>query len=174
MNFRRLITNCIFILLSYILQTTIFRVFDLGGVTPNLLLIFTTSTAFIKGDRPGLLVGFFSGLLIDIFFGSYIGFYALIYMYIGFIVGKLHPIFFTQNLAIPILIIGISDFIFGFICYVLMFLFRTKFNIGYYMTAIIIPELVYTALVSIFYYPLILGINNSIDEREERNAKKFV
>ncbi len=174
MNFRRLITNCIFILLSYILQTTIFRVFDLGGVTPNLLLIFTTSTAFIKGDRPGILVGFFSGLLIDIFFGSYIGFYALIYMYIGFIVGKLHPIFFTQNLAIPILIIGISDFIFGFICYVLMFLFRTKFNIGYYMTAIIIPELVYTALVSIFYYPLILGINNSIDEREERNAKKFV
>ena len=174
MNFRRLITNCIFILLSYILQTTIFRVFDLGGVTPNLLLIFTTSTAFIKGDRPGLLVGFFSGLLIDIFFGSYIGFYALIYMYIGFVVGKLHPIFFTQNLAIPILIIGISDFIFGFICYVLMFLFRTKFNIGYYMTAIIIPELVYTALVSIFYYPLILGINNSIDEREERNAKKFV
>ncbi len=174
MNFRRLITNCIFILMSYILQTTIFRVFDLGGVTPNLLLIFTTSTAFIKGDRPGLLVGFFSGLLIDIFFGSYIGFYALIYMYIGFVVGKLHPIFFTQNLAIPILIIGISDFIFGFICYVLMFLFRTKFNIGYYMTAIIIPELVYTALVSIFYYPLILGINNSIDEREERNAKKFV
>ena len=174
MNFRRLITNCIFILLSYILQTTIFRVFDLGGVTPNLLLIFTTSTAFIKGDRPGLLVGFFSGLLIDIFFGSYIGFYALIYMYIGFVVGKLHPIFFTQNLAIPILIIGISDFIFGFICYVLMFLFRTKFNIGYYMTAIIIPEMVYTALVSIFYYPLILGINNSIDEREERNAKKFV
>ena len=174
MNFRRLITNCIFILLSYILQTTIFRVFDLGGVTPNLLLIFTTSTAFIKGDRAGLLVGFFSGLLIDIFFGSYIGFYALIYMYIGFVVGKLHPIFFTQNLAIPILIIGISDFIFGFICYVLMFLFRTKFNIGYYMTAIIIPEMVYTALVSIFYYPLILGINNSIDEREERNAKKFV
>ena len=174
MNFRRLITNCIFILLSYILQTTIFRVFDLGGVTPNLLLILTTSTAFIKGDRSGLLVGFFSGLLVDIFFGSYIGFYALIYMYIGFVVGKLHPIFFTQNLAIPIMIIAISDFIFGFICYVLMFLFRNKFDIGYYMTGIIIPELVYTALVSIFYYPLILGINNSIDEREERNAKKFV
>ena len=174
MNFRRLITNSILIVLSYILQTTIFRVFDLGGVTPNLLLIFTTSTAFIKGDRSGLVVGFFSGLLIDIFFGSYIGFYALIYMYIGFIVGKLHPIFFTQNLAIPIFIIGIADFVFGFICYVLMFLFRTKFNIGYYMTAIIIPELVYTALVSIFYYPLILSVNNSIDEREERNAKKFV
>ena len=95
-------------------------------------------------------------------------------MYIGFIVGKLHEVFFTQNLAIPILLIIISDFVFGFVCYVLMFLFRTKFNIGYYMTNIIIPEIVYTALVAIFYYPLILSINNSIDEREQRSAKKFV
>ena len=174
MNIRRFLFNVIFVILSFILQTTVFRVFDFGGVTPNLLLIFTTSTAFIKGDKSGLVTGFFCGLLVDIFFGSYIGFFALIYMYIGFVVGKLHEIFFTQNLAIPILLIIVSDFVFGFVCYVLMFLFRTKFNIGYYMTNIIIPEIVYTALVAIFYYPLILSINNSIDEREQRSAKKFV
>ncbi len=174
MNIRRLLFNFIFVILSFILQTTVFRIIDFGGITPNLLLIFTTSTAFIKGDKPGLLVGFFSGLLVDIFFGTYIGFFALIYMYIGFIVGKLHIIFFTQNLAIPILLISISDFIFGFVCYILMFLFRIKFDIGYYMTNIIIPELVYTAIVAIFYYPVILRINTSIDEREQRSAKKFV
>ncbi len=174
MNFRRPLYNFILVIASFILQTTLFRVVDFGGITPNLLIILTASTAFIKGDKPGLLVGFFSGLLVDIFFGNYIGFFALIYMYIGFIVGKLHVIFFTQNLAIPILIISLADFVFGFVCYVLMFLFRTKFNIGYYMTSIIIPELVYTALIAIFYYPLILWINNSIDEKEQRSAKKFV
>lgn len=174
MNFRRPLYNFILIIASFILQTTVFRVVDFGGITPNLLIILTASTAFIKGDKPGLLVGFFSGLLVDIFFGNYIGFFALIYMYIGFVVGKLHVIFFTQNLAIPIAIISLADFVFGFVCYVLMFLFRTKFNIGYYMTSIIIPELVYTALIAIFYYPVILWINNSIDEREQRSAKKFV
>ncbi len=174
MNIRRLLFNFIFVILSFILQTTVFRIIDFGGITPNLLLIFTTSTAFIKGDKPGLLVGFFSGLLVDIFFGTYIGFFALIYMYIGFIVGKLHIIFFTQNLAIPILLISISDFVFGFVCYILMFLFRIKFDIGYYMTNIIIPELVYTAIVAIFYYPVILRSNTSIDEREQRSAKKVV
>ena len=91
-----------------------------------------------------------------------------------FLVGKLHVIFFTQNIAIPILIISLADFIFGFVCYVLMFLFRTKFDIGYYMSNIIIPEIVYTALVAIFYYPIILKIHMSIDEREQRSAKKFV
>lgn len=162
------------VIVSFILQTTLFRVLDFGGIAPNLLLIFTASTAFIKGDRSGLLVGFFCGLLVDIFFGTYIGFYALIYMYIGFLVGKLHVIFFTQNIAIPILIISLADFIFGFVCYVLMFLFRTKFDIGYYMSSIIIPELVYTAVIAIFYYPFILWVNNAIDEREQRSANRFV
>ncbi len=174
MNFRRLLFNFIFILISFILQTTIFRIFDMGGIVPNLLIVFTVSTAFIRGDKPGLLVGFFCGLLVDIFFGSIIGFFALIYMYIGFIFGKLHEVFFTQNLVIPILLISFSDLIYGFVCYVLMFLFRTKFNIGYYMSEIIIPEVVYTAIASIFYYPLILSINNAIDEREQRSTNKFV
>ena len=174
MNIRRILTNFILIIISFIMQTTVFRVLDFGDIAPNLLMILTSATAFIKGDREGLLCGFFCGLLVDVFFGTYIGFFALIYMYIGFIVGKFHEIFFSQNLAIPIMFITISDFLFGFVCYILMFLFRTKFNLGYYMINVIIPEMVYTAIISIFYYPLILRINNVIDEKEEKEAKKFV
>ena len=174
MNFRRILTNFIFVLVSFILQTTVFRALSFGGIVPNLLMIIVASSAFIKGDKTGLLIGFFSGLLIDIFFGTYIGFFALIYMYLGFIVGKFHEVFFSQNIVIPIVFITLADFILGFICYVLMFLFRTKFNIGYYMVNVIIPEVVYTSLVAIFYYPLILHVNNRIDEREQRSAKKFV
>lgn len=174
MSIRRLFFSFIFILVSFILQTTVFRALDLGGVTPNLLMIYAASTAFIRGDRSGLIAGFVCGLFVDIFFGTYLGFFALIYMYICFLVGKLHDIFFTQNLAVPILIIGIADFVFGFVCYVLMFLFRTKFDIGYYMTTVIIPEVVYTTLVAIFYYPIILAASNSIDERDERGESRFV
>lgn len=174
MNIRRAITNLILVLVSFILQTTVFRALDFGGIAPNLLIILVASSAFIKGDKTGLVVGFFSGLLVDIFFGTYIGFFALIYMYLGFIVGKFHEVFFSQNIAIPIVFITLTDFLFGFICYVLMFLFRNKFDIGYYMTNVIVPEMVYTAIISIFYYPLILHLNNRIDEREQRSAKKFV
>ena len=52
----------IVIAVSMILQTTVFRALDFGGIAPNLMIILTASTAFIKGDKPGLLVGFFSGL----------------------------------------------------------------------------------------------------------------
>ncbi len=174
MNIRRLLTNCILLFVSFILQTTVFRVLDFGGIAPNLLMIVTTSCGFIKGDKAGLVMGFFSGLLVDIFFGTYIGFFALIYMYLGFVVGKFHEVFFSQNIVIPIVIITIADFLYGFVCYVLMFLFRNKFDIGYYMANVIIPEVVYTALAAIFLYPFILYLNNRIDEREQRSAKKFV
>ncbi|WP_243108287.1 rod shape-determining protein MreD [Butyrivibrio sp. X503] len=166
--------NLIFILASFILQTTLFRALDFGGITPNLIIIYTASFGFIKGDKAGLISGFFCGLLYDIFFGAHLGFYALIFMYIGFLIGKLHEIFYSQNLAIPISFITLADFVYGMVCYVLLFMFRNKFDIGYYMMNIIIPEVVYTALIAILYYPLILKINNKIDDREQRSAKKFV
>ncbi|RKM62604.1 rod shape-determining protein MreD [Butyrivibrio sp. XB500-5] len=174
MNIRRVIVNFIFLLASFILQSTVFRALDFGGIAPNLLLIFTASLGFIKGDKAGLLAGFFCGLLYDVFFGAYLGFYALIFMYVGFLIGKLHEIFFSNNVAIPITFITIADFVYGFICYVLLFMFRNRFDIKFYMMNIIIPEVVYTALVAIIYYPIILKVNNKIDEIEQRSAKKFV
>ena len=98
MNIRRILVNFIFIIVSFILQTTLFRALDFGGIAPNVLMIMTSSTAFIKGDKAGLLTGFFCGLLVDIFFGTYLGFFALIYMYIGFIVGQFSREFFRQNI----------------------------------------------------------------------------
>ena len=133
MNIRRILANFIFVIVSFILQTTVFRVLDFGGIAPNLMMIIVASLGFIKGDKTGLITGFFSGLLVDIFFGTYLGFFAMIYMYLGFIVGKFHEVFFSQNIAIPITFITVADFLFGFVCYVLMFLFRTRFDIGYYM-----------------------------------------
>ena len=51
---------------------------------------------------------------------------------------------------------------------------RAKFDIGYYMLHVIIPEIVYTAVVSLILYPLILKINTRLDEIIQRSAKKFV
>ncbi|MBO4457607.1 MAG: rod shape-determining protein MreD [Butyrivibrio sp.] len=174
MKIKKIVINFILIILSFVLQTTVFRTLDFGGIAPNLMLILVASNGFICGDKAGILSGFFAGLLSDILFGTYLGFYALIYMYIGFLVGKLHEIFFSQNITIPIVVISIMDFLYGFICYVFMFLLRGRFDIGFYMMNIIIPGTVYTALIAIFYYPIILKINNRIFDEEQRSAKKFV
>jgi len=164
-------------IITFTLQTSVFTALDFGGVSPNLMLVFVASVAFVRGDKVGLLTGFVSGFLIDVFSTSdrlIIGIYALIYMYIGFLVGKLHEIFYSQNIAIPIAIISVADFIYSFTCYVFFFLLKGKFQIGYYMTHVIIPEIVYTTIVAIFYYPVILKIHERIFEKEQRSEKKFV
>ena len=82
---RRRIVLFIIITLCFVLQTTLFKTLSFANISPNLLIIAVSSFGFMRGKKEGLWVGFFCGLLIDIFCGKYIGLYALIYMYIGFI-----------------------------------------------------------------------------------------
>ncbi|MBE5845367.1 MAG: rod shape-determining protein MreD [Butyrivibrio sp.] len=171
---RRLIFTFVTIIISFIMQTTVFRYVDFGGIVPNLLIILTSAFAFMRGDKSGMWVGFFCGFLVDIFFGTYLGFYALIYMYLGFVIGKFNKIFYPENILLPLLLIVSSDFLFGFICYVLLFMFRNKYDLGYYMMNVIIPEVVYTSLVAVFLYPLLVRMNTYLEDIEQRSAKKFV
>ena len=171
---RRLLFTILSILISFILQTTVFRALDFSGIVPNLMIILTSSYAFMRGDKSGMIIGMFCGLLVDIFFGTYLGFYALIYMYIGFIIGKFNKIFFPENILLPLALIVSADFLFGFVCYVLLFMFRNKFNISYYTINVILPEVVYTALAAVFIYPVLIKINTYLEDIEQRSAKKFV
>ncbi len=115
-----------------------------------------------------------SGFFIDIFFGEVLGFYALLYMYIGYTNGKFNRIFYPEDIKLPMVLITVSDLFYGIICYILLFLMRAKFNIGYYFVHIILPEIVYTTFITIFLYPVILKINQRLESSEQRSAKKFV
>lgn len=158
---------------SFLLQTTVFKGLSFAGIVPNLLIIVIASFGFMRGEEAGIWIGFFSGLLCDIFFGEVIGFYALIYMCIGFVNGKFNRIFYPEDIKLPIALITISDLSFGMICYILLFLLRGKLNFLFYFKNIIFPEAVYTILITCLYYPMILFINEKLEKREKRSLKKF-
>ena len=101
-------------------------------------------------------------------------FYALLYMYIGYTNGKFNRIFYPEDIKLPMALIIISDLFYGVTCYILLFLMRTRFHFSYYFIHIILPEIVYTTFITIFLYPIILWINQRLEDREQRSAKKFV
>lgn len=171
---KRGIVTALLIFLCFLLQCTVFRHLAFAGIVPNLLIVLTASFGFMRGERTGLLIGFFCGLLADIFFGSTIGFYALLYMYIGYMNGKFCTIFYPQDIKLPVALILGSDFMYGIISYVILFLLRGRFEFQYYLAHIILPEIVYTIAVTLFLYPLILWINTQLEKGEKRSAKKFV
>ncbi len=150
LKLKRGLITALLIFICFLLQCTVFRSLAFGGIVPNLLIVLTASFGFMRGEKTGLLIGFFCGLLVDIFFGNTIGFYGLLYMYIGYMNGKFCTIFYPQDIKLPIALILGSDLFYGFICYVIMFLLRSRFDLGYYFLNIILPEII--RLLLLFFY----------------------
>lgn len=170
---RKIVTVAI-ILVCFLLESTVFQGLALGSVTPNLLIVVTSSFGFMRGKKEGMMVGFLSGLLVDIMFNDLIGFYALIYMLLGYLNGFFRKIFYDDDIKLPLILITASDFVYGNIVCIFMFIMRSKFHYLYYLKSVIIPELIYTILVTIILYQIILYINKKLEAEEKRSASKFV
>lgn len=147
---------------------------SIASISPNLLIVVTSSFGFMRGRKEGMWIGFFSGLLLDIFFGSVIGFYALIYACIGYVNGFFRKRFFPDDIKLPLILIATSDLSYNALVYLFLFFLRKRFQIRFYLLNIMLPELVYTILVTIVLYFIILKINNRLEEIEKRRASKFV
>ena len=174
MKIKRFLITAVIIIAAYLLQCTVFSSLELAGIKPNLLIIVTASFGFMRGSREGVLVGFVSGLLADIQFGDMIGFYALIYLLVGYINGMFQQVYFDEDIKLPLFLIAISEFLYGIIVYFLTYLLRSDFNFLLYLNKIILPELIYTIVITLGLYPLILFINHKLEAEEKRSASKFV
>ena len=114
------------IIVCFLLQCTVLNLISIGSVTPNLLVVLCVSMGLMRGRKSGLWVGFFSGLLVDLFFGSVFGFYALIYMYIGYLSGYAHRIYYDNDVKVPMALAACADVLYNFAVYGLQFLFKRQ------------------------------------------------
>lgn len=170
---RKVITFSI-ILISFLLQSTLFVKLKFGAVSPNLMLVVTSSFGFMRGRKSGIAVGAISGLLVDIFWGQLLGFHTLLYTVIGYLNGSFERLFYDEDVKLPIVLISASEFLYGICIYVFVYMLQGDFAFGTYLFSIIIPELVYTILVTLILYQVILHINRKLESEEQRSASKFV
>lgn len=170
----RKITVALLIFICFLLESTVFYRFAIAGIVPKLTIILTSSFGFMRGEEDGMLIGFFCGLLCDVFFGGVLGFYALIFTYIGYVNGKFSRVFYPEDIKLPIALIVVSDLSYGMICYILLFLMRGRFDFLYYFRGVILPEALYTIVVTVVLYPVILKINEWLEKIEKGSSQKFV
>ena len=163
---RRIVTFLI-ILLSYLLWTTTFQSLQLAFVSPNLMLILVVCYAYMRGRTSGLLIGFFCGLITDLNYGSIIGLYAFGLMTIGFLCGYCQKVYFTDNSILPCVLVGISDFLYGLYYYVTDFLVRGRLEFSFYFLNVILPEMVYTVLITFVLFRLLNMLEQLISENRE-------
>ena len=174
LKFKRFITTAVILLAAYLLQSTVFPHLELAGIKPNLLLIVTAAFGFMRGPKEGMWIGLAAGLLLDVQCGDIIGFYGLIYLLVGALNGLFEQLFFDEDIKLPLFLITLSEFLYGIVIYFLMFLLKSDFKSPYYLGRIIVPELIYTIMVTLIVYPLILWVNHKLEAEEKRSASKFV
>lgn len=163
---RRKFTLAVLILVTFLLQTTVFQSLEIASVTPNLLLILTVAFGFMRGKKEGLWVGFFCGLCIDLFYSNLLGFYTLLYMYVGYMNGFFYKVFYDEDIKVPMVLAALSDLAYNIVVYILQFLLRVRLSFFDYLERIILPEMVYTMVISIVFYRILFLINRKLTENE--------
>ena len=173
MKIKRTVLYILVILACFILQTTVFQTLSIGSIVPNLLLIATISFGFMRGKITGIWTGFFCGILKDLFYGNLLGFYALVYLCIGYGAGCCTKIFYDEEIRVPMFLVAAGDLIYGLAVYGFQFLMRGRIEIFFYLRRIIIPEAIYTVLITVVLYKLLFILNKKLTELEMKERDSF-
>ena len=99
---KRKVTELVIILLVYLIQGTFGRTIAIGGIVPNLLIILPVLFGFFKGKNEGMFVGFFAGIMYDLFFSGLFGFSVLVFVYVGYYSGMFYKEYEKVEVLIPL------------------------------------------------------------------------
>lgn len=159
---QKIIIYILLVIILIVLQTTAVHAITIQNVVPNLFIITIVSFSALRGKSNGLLFGFFFGLSQDIFFGTNVGFYVLIYSLIGYFTGSLYRVYYSENILPPLLAVVASDIFYNTMIYIFTYMFRGRLDILYYGVYITLPEMIYTGIFMFFLYRIFFYINRYI------------
>ena len=169
---KRKLCELILIVIFYLLQVTLGRAIEIGSIAPNFLIILPVLLGFLCGKDEGIYVGLVSGLMYDVFFGN-VGFSSIVFMYIGYISGLFYQKYEENEMLIPLAILAVSNFAYGFISCVGNFLLHNKLDMVYYLSRFVFPELVYTVLITIILYKPLVFASSRFESKDKRRSKNF-
>nr|WP_314931115.1 rod shape-determining protein MreD [Shuttleworthia satelles] len=165
---RRFLVTGLMIFICLLLQMGALPKLKLGIVMPNLMVILTSTAGFMRSQKQGMLMGFFCGIALDLFSSQVFGYYALIYLLIGSLNGLFRHLFFGDDLKMPLAMIAASDLLYGLMIYISAFFLHGNREFLFYLLNIMIPEAVYTGVISLILYPLIYRIYRWMQEDKQR------
>lgn len=148
----RALVVALIILVSVILETTLFPFLKLSGVAPDIMTTFIVSFGLLGGNPIAPIVGLIGGLVYDIVMGSILGVYALQYMLIGFMIGTLADKFFVGDIIIPVFFTVLSIFLKEAIMLLYAFFMRLEVSAYSILIKVAIPKAIYTAILMPFIY----------------------
>lgn len=149
------------------------------SILPNLSLIFTVSFAICDGSQTGRRLGLIVGLLQDIIFFKYIGFYGLIFYLLGHFAGEVSERFSNDHFLFSMAVILGADAIYCLVSCFFLKILGGDLRFKAFLLETMLPEICYTGLVAMPLFALNqllsrglkameASIRASIDKRRNR------
>lgn len=171
---KRALINLALMISAFTIQNCIFPLLPFLSAAPNLLLILTFSFGFMEGKRAGMAYGLVAGLLLDLFYSGPFGFYTLFYLYVGYINGICTKYYYEDYITLPLILCVINELAYNLYVYIFRFLIRGRLNFLYYFRELMIPEIIFTVVTTLFVYRLLLRISRWLNEMEKRRDTNIV
>ncbi len=151
----------VLILLPYIaifLQSTLFGLYSIKGVKPDLVLIFVVFFALLNKINRGTVYGVLCGFLEDICLGRFLGMNALAKGITACIIGKLQGNLFKDNLLVGVAVVFGGTVINSFILFLLSIITIDVFHVGVNILTMVFYQSIYNMLMAA---PLYIWFYNS-------------
>lgn len=171
---KRALINLALMILAFTIQNCIFPLMPFLSAAPNLLLILTFSFGFMEGKRAGMMYGLVAGLLLDLFYSGPFGFYTLFYIYVGYMNGICTKYYYEDYITLPLILCVMNELAYNLYVYIFRFLIRGRLNFLYYFRELMIPEIIFTVITTLFVYRLLLYINRRLNEWNKRRDTTIV
>jgi rod shape-determining protein MreD len=141
------------------------------NIKPNLFIILIVSIALLRGNVEGAAVGFFTGLVQDLISGRAIGLYALLGLYIGFIMGSVNKRLYRENILISIFFTFIATIFYELVVFLTILLSGINADFIKALTTIILPEAIYNGVMAIPIFILSIRLNYRLEDMEKSSRK---
>lgn len=155
--------------LIYFLQSNFFTWFNIGGIKPNLFVIYILFIGLFGNKTMGILYGAIFGIIIDLLFGYKIGINMIGLVLVGFI-----AIIFNKNfskdsrITIMLMVFGLTV-IFELISYFINYIVYSINLEIFSFVKILIVEVIYNILITIIIYPLMQKFGYYIENEYKGN-----
>ena len=107
------------------------------------------------------------------FSGGVLGYYTLIFIYIGYFNGIFTRVLAHDMVVMPVLLCSANELIYSVYIYVFSFLLFGRVNIADYIKNLALPELLMTAIATIIVYGVIMTVDRHLTEAEKKGEKRF-
>ena len=136
-----------FIIILAVLQTAGVRYFN---ISPQFTLAVICAIGFIFGEKAGAISGIFAGIIIDFIGFSGLSYSAPLYLFCGYMCGKLVGWFLSYNLPSYFVYVSISGIISSLFTYIYYSMFYDSYTS--IITSIILPSYISLLICAVPIY----------------------